>query len=351
MQKGSSALVYPNEIPIVLISDNNYLPYTSVTIQSIVENASPHRYYAFFILHKEISNESMEMLSKQVAAYKQFSVTFIDVSDQLDWKSFFISKQYPVETWFRLLIPDLLHKYEKVIYIDGDMIACTDIGELFDIDLKDKLLAAARDIDAVNWFYGSKASKKVIGYRNSFPVLKNTGDYFCTGLSVFNIALFREIMPQKKLLEIAMSNEWDFLDQDVLNIASEGKVHFLSWHWGFYNTRNTEFFPVEILDKYTQASEAPKIIHYVGDKPWKTVFYIPYFEQFWKYATRTPFIDIIVKRMGISKSISLKEIVVARILKKKFDFKFIVRCLAAILFRSRLAKKTESDGMSRLTKK
>jgi len=344
MLKGNSALFYADSIPIVLASDNNYLPYMAVTIQSIMENASPYRKYAFFILHKEIPNESIKIFATQVAAYKQFTIDFIDVADFMDWQNLFISRHITVETWFRLLIPDLLCNYEKAIYIDCDMVVCTDIGELFDIDLQDRLLAAAKDIDTVNWFYGSKTFKKVPGYHNSIPMLKNPADYFCAGLCLLNISLFRKIMPQERLLEIALSNEWDFHDQDVLNIASEGKVHFLSWHWGFYTTRNTGFFPTEIFDEYTRAGKNPKVIHFAGAKPWKQAFYIPYFDQFWKYATRTPFVDTIIQRMDIPNSISLQEIVLARIIKKRFGFGFIFECLIARLFRNRLAKKTENDG-------
>ena len=320
-------------------SDNNYFPYMSVTIQSIMENASPCRKYAFFILYKEISCESMEMLIKQIAEYKQFTISFIDVADYIDWQTLFISRHITIETWFRLLIPDLLHEYEKAIYIDCDMVVCTDIAELFDINLQDNLIAAMKDIHTTNWVYGLKPLNRTLGYRNSFPVLKNPKNYFCAGLCLFNIALFRKTMPQEKLLKIAMLNNWDFHDQDVLNIASEGKVHLLSWHWGFYSTHNTAFFPAKIKTEYEDAAANPKIVHFAIVKPWKTEVIIPHFDRFWKYATRTPFIDIIIKRMDIPNSISLQEIIVQKIVKKKIGFKFIFRCTIARLFCNRLAKK------------
>jgi len=320
-------------IPIVFAADNNYLPYMSVTIQSIIENSSLTRKYCFIILYREIADESKEIITRQIDPHPQFSIEFINVSDCMSKYNLFISRHITVETWFRLLIPDLLQKYKKAIYLDCDVIVCADIAEFFDFDLKDNLIAAIRDIDSANWFYGQKTSRKVKGYRNSFLNLKNPSEYFCAGVCLFNIQLFREVMPTEKLFELAISNKWDFHDQDVLNIAAEGKVYFLPWQWGGYITGNTEFLPENLKGEYEEAKKNPKIVHFAATKPWKSSFFLFHFDLFWKYATRTPFIDVILKRMGPPETQSLKKMVLLQFGQKRLGLRFILFCVKEWLFR------------------
>jgi hypothetical protein len=74
--------------------------------------------------------------------------------------------------------------------------------------------------------------------------------------------------------------------------------------------------PEHLKKEYNEAREKPYIIHY---KPWNCENYIEYFEFFWKYATRTPFIETIIKYMKTKELISnksLKEKVVSKIKSK-----------------------------------
>ena len=87
-----------SDIPIVFSADNFYVPYMATTIQSIMENASPNRTYTFFILHQEITDDSMELLKKQIAFYPHFSVNFINVKEHISKHDLFISRQITIET-------------------------------------------------------------------------------------------------------------------------------------------------------------------------------------------------------------------------------------------------------------
>ena len=53
-------------------------------------------------------------------------------------------------TYARVLIPDILSKIDKVIFIDSDTLVLQDLTTLYDIDLQDKYLAAVEDVDYLN---------------------------------------------------------------------------------------------------------------------------------------------------------------------------------------------------------
>ncbi|GHT66787.1 glucosyltransferase [Spirochaetia bacterium] len=325
------------KIPIVFSANNYYVPYMAVTIQSIMENASRNRQYIFFVFHREIGNENMDLLRKQIAVFPQFSIKFIDVTQYIGEYNLFVSKHVTIETYFRLLIPEILSEYQKAIYLDGDMICCTNIASLYDIDLENNLLAAVRDV-GVSWYYSPEHTNSIKSLYVVLLNLQNPDKYFCAGMTVFNIELFRKTISTDKLFELATSREWQVHDQDVLNFLAEGKTLLLPFHWNFMHTSLSKYLPEHLRKDYNEAEKNPKIIHY---KPWDCASYIPHFELFWKYATRTPFIDVILERME-GKNLLSEQSFSDRILdnithRKGLGLKFILLdCLKAWLSRDKV---------------
>jgi lipopolysaccharide biosynthesis glycosyltransferase len=323
-----------NTIPIVFSANNYYVPYMATTMQSIMENANQNMQYVFYVLHQEITNNNMNLLRNQISLFPQFSIEFIDVGEHISKYNLYISRHITIEAYFRLFIPELLSEYQKAIYLDGDMIVCTDIAELFDIDLNSYLLAAVRDT-GVSWYYTPKHSRDTKIRFSVLLRLKNHDEYFNSGMLVLNIELFRETISTDKLLELASSREWQIHDQDVLNSLAYGKTLLLNFHWNAMATDNwAKYLPAHLKQEYDEAQTNPKIIHY---KPWDYDYYIPHFELFWKYATRTPFINVILERMKSKDSINnktLKERIVSNIKHRRgIGIRFILfDCIRAWLF-------------------
>ena len=332
-------------IPIIFSSNNYYVPYMAVTLQSVMENAVPNRKYILFIFHREITNDNIDLLKKQVSFFPHFSIEFINVNQYINKYDLFVSRHITVEAYFRLLIPELLSEYPKAIYLDSDMICCTDIASLYDINLKNNLIAAVRDI-GVAWYYSPNHSEYINTFYSVLLNLKNPDEYFCDGMCVFNIELFRKTISTDKLFELAASREWQVHDQDVLNYLCEGKTLLLPYHWNLMVTPNEKYLPEHLQTEYNKAKINPKIVHY---KPWNCENYILHFELFWKYATRTPFISTIIERMK-SKDFISNESFIERIIsnimyRKSIGLRFILfDCLKAWLLRIKPQKKIKSKS-------
>jgi lipopolysaccharide biosynthesis glycosyltransferase len=324
-------------IPIVFAANNYYVPYMATTMQSIMENADKTKQYVFYVLHREITNDNINLLKNQIASFPQFSIKFIDVTQHISKYNLFTSRHITVETYFRLLIPELLSKYQKAIYLDGDMICCTDIAALLDTNLDNYLLAAVRDV-GVSWYYSPEHSEDRKVLYSVLLQLKNPNEYFCAGLMVFNLELFRRTTSTDELFKLAASREWQVHDQDVLNFMAHGKTLLLSYHWNFMYTYLSQYLPSSLKQEYDEAQINPKIIHY---KPWNIENNIPHFELFWKYATRTAFIDIIIERMETKGFITITRSLPEKILdnithKKGIGLRFIlIDCIKAWLYRDR----------------
>jgi lipopolysaccharide biosynthesis glycosyltransferase len=321
-------------IPIVTTSTDFFVPYMSVMFQSVMENASTEKQYKFFILHRGLCCENMESLKDQIKKFSQFSIEFIDVSGDIKGYSFHLNNTdtqggIPVETYFRLLIPELFSDYKKVIYLDGDMVCRVDISELYEIDLGHNLLASSRDMPLIAGYYKLPESKR----KN----MKCMDDYFIAGMLVFNIEEFSKVISAQEMLDLATSKRWEHQDQDVLNFISQGKLLMLPMDWDFVHTSGVKYMPDYLQDEYKKAEKNPKIIHFAGQylKPWRIFVYVPYFELFWKYATRTPFIDTILERMRENGLIGLtyKERVFSDIKNKRLlGLRFICKAFLSRFF-------------------
>jgi lipopolysaccharide biosynthesis glycosyltransferase len=291
----TNAPFYPDSIPIVFAVNDYYAPYMAVMMQSIMENSNKKKRYCFFVLFREINRNNIDLIMKQISFFPQFSVDFIDVSQCINEYYLFTSNHITVETYFRLLIPYMFTEYQEVIYLDGDMICCTDIATLFDINIKDYILTAVLDWHSISYSYSPDFSDDNTKLKYEVLLnLKNPYNYFNGGLIIFNIELFHKTILMKDLFDLAQSRNWQFHDQDVLNYLCEGKILFLPFHWNFIFTPYAKHLPEHQQNEYNEAKKYPKIIHY---KPWNCENYILHFELFWKYATHTPFISIIIGRM------------------------------------------------------
>jgi lipopolysaccharide biosynthesis glycosyltransferase len=327
-------------IPIVFASNEHFIPYTSAMIQSIMENACPENQYRIYILHSGISAAILDKLSSQSVQFPHFSIEGIDISCRVKHYHFFTENRCDItqETYYRLFIPELLAEYDKVIYLDGDMICCSDISKLCAFNLGNNLIGAARGIAGLNSFFrdGKNTDDDYYDVKSN---IDNPCNYFCAGMLLINIKKFQETISTEQLLDLVLSRKWKSHDQDVLNFLSLGKTLFLPYSWNFIHAESTDYLPENLVKEYACAQGHEDIIHFAGvrEKPWLSPVYVQYFELFWKYAARTPFIDTIIERMKENHLIGerYEQFVINEIKHHNGGLRFILKCFKAWTQRAR----------------
>ena len=130
-----------DDVVIVFACSESFVPYLSVAVQSIVENASATRRYDIIVLTRDLSPTSMITLTRQTKS-ANVGVGFLDVDAALGDIKLPHHGHFRPETYFRLLAPSLLPNVKKAIYLDSDLIVNADIAELFDTDVTGYLLGA-----------------------------------------------------------------------------------------------------------------------------------------------------------------------------------------------------------------
>jgi hypothetical protein len=132
--------------------------------------------------------------------------------------------------YYRLLIPELIPEYDKVIYSDVDVLFRMDLSDLYSMDIDDYYLAATRDV-------GLNLSKDGVEYISSIPELE-ADNYLQSGFIMLNCRKISDDCLVAKFKELA-KRKLKFQDQDILNIACRRKVRFLPM---VYNMTDYSFY-------------------------------------------------------------------------------------------------------------
>ncbi len=279
-------------IPIVYVSDKNFLWPCSVSIVSLLKNANENTFYDIYILIKKEFSEEMELMTSITDTYTTGKINFIivgevEVFDQVD----FGDSRWGAVVLYRLLIPKLLLQYKKVISLDADTIIAKDLSSLFDTDICDYYLAGARGLHH-NLFSESEAYRLKLGN-------KILDFYMSASVILMNLEKIREDNIDNKWINLVTEGYYN-PEQDIMNIICANKIKRLPFKYNHINClkktskygeyklpfRFTWEIDVDIIKEY---EEEPYIIDYSGViRPWthKTGYL---FEEWWKYAEYSPF--------------------------------------------------------------
>lgn len=292
-------------IPIVLTTDKNFIPYTCVTLYSIAYNSNVDNKYEIIIFYDdEIDLNNKIKFDYILNQFSNFKLRFINIKQYFE--KYCLKSNIPHvsnATFYRYVIPDVLQEYEKIVYLDTDLVVNADVSELYEVNLEDNYFAACCDNSLRQQI--SLALSGVESYKPVDEYFKKLGfenvmeDYFNAGVLVFNIKLMREDNISQKMLENAQNNSYIHSGQDPMNVVAKDKVKFIPLTWNTMTWEPVEgslkLLPQKYYNEYMDAIKNPKIVHYAAPiKPW---LYFDSFlsEYFFKYARMTPFYEQIIE--------------------------------------------------------
>lgn len=286
---------------IAFTCNDTYIKYVSVTMISILQNNMNENIH-FYIICNDISERSKRQIDIIKNRYS-FEITYLSVDAE---KFLGINKNYSAhvsnETNYRYFVADLIPEIDKLLFLDGDLVVNDSLAELYQTDIKDYLVAVAKDPldrDTGRWFENFNIPVE-------YP-------YLNTGVFLINMEKWRKEHIGEKLLKTAQ--EWGklfwFPDQDAINVVCYNRNCLLNQKYNFC---------CELLwensDDRKQAEMNAIIYHWAGPrKPWLHPGY-RYGDIFWKYARQTPFYEEIIYQNVKSNYIPLN----TSIVKDAFNF-------------------------------
>ena len=245
-------------VPVALATDENYLSYLKVTINSAIAS-SPGSNLDIIVLHAGIPEDAILDFTAGYASVGNASVRFVDISDELETSGLSDYRQtarLPLSSCYRLLLPRILPAYGKIVYIDVDVAVCRDLGELYETDVGDNWFAAAKDV-----VYNTKPEYVFWAAKWGFA---EWDGYVNAGVLVMNLERFRREPVFDRLKEIVFeAAKWN-CDQDALNFVCKGAIAPLDPRW------NVQLGDYCLEKQIAMTGEEMWVAHYTGSqKPWK----------------------------------------------------------------------------------
>ena len=282
---------------IACSSSNEYAPYLSVWLQSILDHASKNTNYDIFVFERDITEINKNKLRRMLPK-DNFSLTFINPTELFKGVTLTVTHPYfKEECYFRVAAPVILNQFERIIFTDLDLVFQADPLNLAHIDLKGNIIAACKE-EAFSIVYNqnSKYGNSIKDYTNN--VLKiSPENYFNTGVVVFDVKRYNERNTFEKIIDLIKDNHFLYQEQCALNIECKEKIHTLCRTWNF--EINDTLLHNHEISNYVDDFENANIIHFFGSlKPWKDPS-AEYAEIWWKYARKTPFYEEILTRLHI----------------------------------------------------
>ena len=284
-----------NNIPICFACNSGFHLYTSVAVQSIYENKSSEFNYDILILYEDLNDDVIEKFRKM--SNENFFVRLFNVKNYVKniEEKIGDSTNRSKVVYYRFFVPRIFSNYEKIIYLDSDLVCNVDIAELYDFDIERFCIAAVNDlymrmllIIRPNW----------MSYLKYTLGMEEPNRYFQSGVMIFNVKeILAQNIEEELLNRLREIKEPLIVDQDIYNSVCQTTVKFISPEWNY--DRNTELLIKEIeikdeeLEKIISELEtikrSPRIIHYAGSmKPWD--YPLISFADIWKtYAEKSPF--------------------------------------------------------------
>jgi lipopolysaccharide biosynthesis glycosyltransferase len=173
-------------------------------------------------------------------------------------------------TWFRILLPRLLHDCDRIVYLDADVLVRQDIAPLLGADLHGHTIGAVRNLRApfVSDVDGLTAWQEL--------GLAADLSYFNAGVLVIDAARWRADDDETRVMaladRLARRGLLPMNDQDALNARFAGEWHQLDYKWNqhplAYDSAGFHHRDLSTVD-LERLRDNPAVVHFIGrSKPW-----------------------------------------------------------------------------------
>lgn len=288
-----------NNVALAFASDANYVPYLATALRSVMDYARPDHNYDLVVLSQNIFSDDQDKIRAMSGGAANISLRFIDVSAQVAERSadLFTSAHLSIAAYYRLFSPTIFALYPRILYLDVDLVALTDVAELFHIDLEGAVAGAARDYLAIKDLPRKDNSR----WREQLA-LKDCSSYFNSGVMLLDLEKIRSENFELKWFDLLARLKCPRLhDQDILNSTCQGRIKYIDGAWNSLawaeacgETIFKGEMSEELYQEYRESLKSPKILHYLSrHKPWNLP-HLDLAEFFWRFAQRTPYYDRLI---------------------------------------------------------
>lgn len=290
-----------NNVAVCFASDNKFAPYCAVAIKSLIDSASDLNNYDVVILDDGVSEQNKQKIISLAQNKGNISIRFFNIEyifNRYDNNIFYTHWHFSRAAYNRLFTPEIFAHYQKVLYLDSDIIILDDIAKLFQTDVSNKVFGV---MPSTARFYNNPEQCLPNYTKHLENFVKNRYDCYNSAVLLLNIPIMIEKQFTKKCLDaLELYKTPQHVDQDLLNIAFPPEhLSQLDPLWAYtpmykwlYNG-DTKNYTAYFNTLRVKIKEDAKLIHYLtNNKPWKpNSQWIDENKYWWSFLSKTPFFE------------------------------------------------------------
>ena len=241
------------KIPIVVISDNKLA----------METKNKETYYELNVLiTSDFTQENIDKIKSIEEQYNnECSISFVNLDSRFE--------NIKNETGhianacaYKFCISESLPMYDKILYLDTDIIVFEDLGQLYNSEIGDNYFAGVFSI--CHYLYREGLAEEL--------KIPNLLYYVNAGVLVFNLKKIREDNIIQKAVKLIGSYK-DSVDQHIWNKICYPHIKLLPIKYNVTQTNDNEYDMIIAqcahIRRELEESRSPVIYHYTGiRKPW-----------------------------------------------------------------------------------
>ena len=263
-------------IPIIYACNDNVVNLCSVSIASIIENASDKNKYNIYVFHTRLAKENINNLEDM--SIQNVNVQCININKYVNFSELYETNIYPYEMYYRYYASLILDD-EKIIYLDCDTIVVGDIADLYNEELQDNPIGMVRDfthyVDSDNYGFNS-------------------------GVMLIDKKRFENMRIRERCFELLKEcNKYKFPDQDALNAICKDNIKELGPEYNYQvSLAYYHKFKEKIKNKKYKNLflNSPIVVHFsYVTKPYNNI-YSKYSKQFWQYAKKSKYYNSLLDK-------------------------------------------------------
>lgn len=261
------------ELNVLYACDDNYAPYTGVSITSLLENNKDIEQITIYLAEMGFSDDNKEKVKETVKKYGR-RLVFVDTQKAQRQIERYQCQGWngSIATWLRFFVLEQLPQdMNRILWLDSDTIVCSNLLELCDHDFQNHPIACVYDS---------------LCYYERFRLGHSYADpYFNAGVIYFNLEYWRKNNVLDAMFQHLQSNikYYSLNDQDLLNDYFHGQIQPLpqryncqGTHLAYSAMQYLSVYPWEETAYYSRSEiektvSDPAIIHFfrfLGDYPW-----------------------------------------------------------------------------------
>ncbi len=242
----------------LLVTLNSKYIYCLCVMLRSLQSSNPNTVFDIYVAHSSLTDDDFNEINKNINSNMNIHPIIVD---ECVFDSAPVLSRISKETYYRLLIESFLPEdVDRILYIDPDTVIINPLDELYNIDFKGNVIAAAPHT------YGVVESVNITRLN-----LKRRSRYVNAGVIMIDVNAWRKFTSTQKLIKFVADNirKLKLSDQDAINMFFQGKILVLDERR--YNLDEKTYSHFKAFRKISMdwVNKNTVIVHFNGrKKPW-----------------------------------------------------------------------------------